>query len=68
MPEGLLSAIHLVLQTRELGIARLSATYPNALRAATNGTIRRHGRNWHIEGMADSDSRTPGRFMESQPD
>jgi hypothetical protein len=68
MPEGLLSAIHLVLQTRELGIARLNATYPNALRAATNGTIRRHGRNWHIEGMADSGNRAPGRFMESQPD
>ena len=43
MPEGLLSAIHPVLQTREAGIARLNATYPQALRAATNSTIRRYG-------------------------
>jgi hypothetical protein len=39
MPEGLLSAIHLVLQTREARIARPNATYPKALRAATNSAI-----------------------------
>jgi hypothetical protein len=47
MPEGLLSAIHLVLQTREARIARLSATYPKARCAAINSTIRRYGGNWH---------------------
>jgi hypothetical protein len=40
MPEGLLSAIHLVLQTRESRIAALNATYPKALRAAINSTLR----------------------------
>src|SRR5439155_10832496 len=79
MPEGLLSAIHLVLQTREVRIAGSNATYPKARRAAINSTIRRHGRNWHIapfrcdvefgcySGKADFSNRTPGRFMSSQP-
>src|SRR5260370_15400602 len=34
MPEGLLSAIHLVLQRREVKIARLNATYPKTRCAA----------------------------------
>src|SRR5450755_604603 len=34
MPEGLLSAIHFVLQTREVKIARLNATYPKTRCAA----------------------------------
>ena len=54
MPEGLWSTIRLVLQTRELGIAKLSATYPKALRAAINSTIRCHGRS------------TLGRFLGSR--
>jgi hypothetical protein len=38
MPEALPSATHPALQTREARIARSNATYPKALRAATNGT------------------------------
>jgi hypothetical protein len=48
MPEGLLSAINPVLPTKEARIARLSATYPKALRAAINSTVRRYGGNWHM--------------------
>jgi len=47
MPEGLLSAIHLVLQTREARTARLNATYSQALRAATNSTIGVTAGIWH---------------------
>ena len=52
MPEGLLSAIHLVLQTREARIARSNATYPRARCAATNSAIRRYGRNWRIASFS----------------